>query len=196
MRSETIAIVGANELGCKIASLSLRAGYRTILEDISTSALERGTASIAKALENDAAAKKLNPRELSRRLSQLVTANRAEDACREADLIIETVADELEMKLELFTIFDKFAKPGAVFASTTNTLSIDDLAEMTVCPERCIGMRFAWDSKAVQLTLVRGRRTSKDTLARCRQIRQALRGKADFGQSGEAQSRHSAPASL
>ena len=72
------------------------------------------------------------------------------------------------MKLELFTIFDKFAKPGAILASTTRSLSITDLAEITFCQERCIGMHFFVDTRgAQQLELVRGRATSEETIAAC-----------------------------
>ncbi len=104
-------------------------------------------------------------------LANLVTANSAEDASRDADLIIETVSDEMEMKIELFTIFDKFAKPGAIFASTTTSLSITDLAAVTFCPERCIGMRFFTQAHAAaRLELVKGRETSKETIAACREV--------------------------
>ena len=81
----------------------------------------------------------------------------------EAELIIETVSDEMEMKIELFTIFDKFAKPGAIFASTTTSLRITDLAAVTFRPERCIGMRFFTDfaQHTGRLELVKGRETSR-----------------------------------
>jgi 3-hydroxybutyryl-CoA dehydrogenase len=86
-------------------------------------------------------------------------------------LIIEAVSDEMEMKVELFTIFDKFAKPGAIFASTTSLLSITDLAALTFCPERCIGVRFFVDGPhAGRLELVCGRETSEETVAACREV--------------------------
>jgi 3-hydroxybutyryl-CoA dehydrogenase len=86
-------------------------------------------------------------------------------------LIIETVSDEMEMKIELFTVFDKFAKPGAIFASTTTSLPITDLAAVTFRPERCIGMRFFTDAQAAgRLELVKGRETSEETVAACREV--------------------------
>jgi hypothetical protein len=142
MEIETIAIIGAGGLGQRFACLSLRAGYRTILEDVSMTALERAVTAIREVLT--AGAVQLAAREMDINFgAKLATAHSVEDAVREADLIIETVADELEMKLELFTVFDKFARPGAVLASTTHSIRIGDLAEMTVCPEHCIGMRLA-----------------------------------------------------
>jgi hypothetical protein len=141
MEIETIAIIGAGALGQKFACLSLRAGYRTILEDVSVTTLERAVTAIREMLATGAG--HLAASEMGANFGALATAHSVEDAVREADLIIETVADELEMKLELFTVFDKFARPGAVLASTTHSIRIGDLAEMTVCPEHCIGMRLA-----------------------------------------------------
>jgi 3-hydroxybutyryl-CoA dehydrogenase len=77
----------------------------------------------------------------------------------------------MEMKIELFTIFDKFAKPGAIFASSTTSLSITELAAVTFCPERCIGMRFIGDAQLVErLELVKGRETSEETIAACGEV--------------------------
>jgi 3-hydroxybutyryl-CoA dehydrogenase len=171
MEIKTIAIVGAAGLGCNIAYASVLAGYRTILEDISGSALERGFAWIAHSLGDEVSRGKTSAAARVAALANLVTANSAEDASREADLIIETVSDEMEMKIELFTIFDKFAKPGAIFASTTASLSITELAAVTFCPERCIGMRFSAGADAAGcLELVKGRETSDDTIAACREV--------------------------
>jgi len=156
MNIATIAIIGAGGLGRAWACRALRAGYRTVLEDVSISALEQAAAAIQGTSAVGAA--------------RLLTALSVEEAVRDADLILETVADELEMKLELFTIFDKFAKPGAIFASTTNAFSITDLGEMTVCPERCIGMRFALNGGEEWVTLLRGRQTSDETVARCSDV--------------------------
>lgn len=170
MEVKTIAIIGATELGCRVAYFAARAGYRTVLEHVSVPALEQGMASVTAMLraEHAATAEPGSPR---LDLGQLSTSTSVEDAAREADLLIEAVADDLEMKLELFTVFDKFAKPGAIFASTTNRFSITDLGDMTFCGERCIGMRFSVvDGGAEGLALVRGRATSDETVAACREV--------------------------
>jgi 3-hydroxybutyryl-CoA dehydrogenase len=176
MEIKTIAIVGAADMGRRIAYASVLAGYRTILEDISTLTLEQGIAWIAKSLGEEFSRGKTSAAARVAALANLVTANSAEDASREADLIIETVSDEMEMKIELFTIFDKFAKPGAIFASTTASLSITDLAAVTFCPERCIGMRFLTEAHAAGcLELVKGRETSEETVAACREVGHRMR---------------------
>jgi len=168
---KTIAVVGSGDPGRRIAYASSLAGFRTILEDISPSALAQGIEWIRQALAEETSRGKITASDRDASLRNLNTATSAEDASREADLIIETVSDEVEMKIELFTIFDKFAKPGAIFASTTASLPITDLAAVTFCPERCIGMRFFMDAPtAGRLELVTGRETSEETVAACREV--------------------------
>jgi hypothetical protein len=142
MEIQTITIIGAGALGLKFAYLSVRGGYRTILEDVSSSALDAALTAIRETLAASTAQIGAS-KEAINFAGKLATADSVEEAVREADLIVETAADELEMKLELFTIFDKFAKPGAILASTSNTIPIRDLAEITFCPEHCIGIRLA-----------------------------------------------------
>lgn len=153
----TIAVIGAGDLGREIAALALLAGYCTILEDVSESRLE-GVAAAVSRLGGGLG-------------SHLITANTVEDAVRDADLILEAVAEEMEIKIELFTIFDKFAKPGAIFASSSPSLSIADMASVTFCAERCIGMRFpAAAAGRNGLELVCAPETSEETAATCREV--------------------------
>src|SRR5258706_3566425 len=139
---QTIAVIGAGDLGREIALASLLAGYRTILEDVSESRLERAAAWIADRANASARAS-----------SRLRTASNVEEAVREADLIIEAVAGEMGMKVEMFTIFDKFAKPDAIFSSSSPSISILGLAAGTFFPGPCIGLRVV--SSAVVSDCVR-----------------------------------------
>jgi 3-hydroxybutyryl-CoA dehydrogenase len=154
---ETIAIVGAGDVGCAIARAALLAGFRTVLEDMWQPRLEQAAAALSK-LGHEVCAR-------------LVTLGSVEATLRDADLVIETLPDEMEMKIEMFTIFDKFAKPNAILASATEELSIADLASVTFCPERCLGFRFApRDAKETTLELVRTSNTSESTIAACREV--------------------------
>jgi 3-hydroxyacyl-CoA dehydrogenase len=156
----TIAVIGAGDEGREIALAALLGGYRTILEDVSENRLKRAAAWIAGGANVGAEAR-----------SRLVLAGKIEEAVREADFIVEAVAEEMEMKIEMFTIFDKFAKPDAIFASSSPSLSIAELAAVTFCPERCIGLRFVpRPGKESALELVRAPQTSEETVARCREI--------------------------
>jgi 3-hydroxyacyl-CoA dehydrogenase len=100
-------------------------------------------------------------------MKHLSTAATVEEAVREADLIIDTTAEEMEMKIELFTLFNKFAKPNAIFATTAANLSISEMADVTFCADRCIGMRFDGNGG---LELVRGSKTSDQTLLACAEV--------------------------
>src|SRR6266852_4928517 len=142
MEVKTIAVIGAGTMGRGIAYASALGGYRTILEDISHSKIQQAVAWIQRAFDEGVSHGKVEAAIRGAALKQLTTANKVEDAIREADLIIEAVPEEMEMKMELFTIFDKFAKPGAIFASTSTKLSIADFSNITVYRDRCVGMRF------------------------------------------------------
>jgi 3-hydroxybutyryl-CoA dehydrogenase len=155
---QTIAVIGAGNHGREIALAALRAAYRTILEDVSESRLQQAASRIERCSNVGVEAR-----------SRLVFTSKIEEAVREADLIVEAVAEEMEMKIEMFTIFDRFAKPDGVFASSS--LSISELAAVTFCPERCIGMRFlATVGPQSALRLVRAPLTSDETVARCREV--------------------------
>jgi len=90
---------------------------------------------------------------------------------RESDFLIEAVPEEMELKLELYTLFDKFAKPNAILASNTSSLSITEMAEMTYRPELCVGMHFFNPVPKMRLIeVVRAPKTSDDTIATCREV--------------------------
>jgi 3-hydroxybutyryl-CoA dehydrogenase len=167
MQIETIGVIGANAIGREIALAALLGGYRVVLEDVSTETLEKGIAHIERSLDERATPHKLSRQDRESALARLSTASRVDEVCRVADMLIETVPDEMEVKLEIFTIFDKFAKPGAILASNTS-LSVTEIASITFRTEDCIGMRFANpDPKITRVELVRGADTSGATLAAC-----------------------------
>src|SRR6202790_4865012 len=112
---KTIAVIGAGTMGRGIAYAAAFGGYTTVLEDICPKMLEEGIRWIAKSFEEGVARRKVDAKIRDRALSLIAAANSVQDAIRDADLIIEAVPEEMEMKMELFTIFDKFAKPHAFF---------------------------------------------------------------------------------
>src|SRR5437773_1959342 len=112
MEVKTIAVIGAGTMGRGIAYAAAFGGYNTVLEDVSRYVLEQGIAWIRQSFEEGVARGKVEASVRDNALSLISTVSNVEDAVRDADLIIEAVPEELEMKLELFTIFDKFAKTG------------------------------------------------------------------------------------
>jgi 3-hydroxybutyryl-CoA dehydrogenase len=92
-------------------------------------------------------------------------------ACREADLVMETLPEEMEMKIDVFCILEKFARPGAILATNTATLSITEIAAVTTRAECCVGLRFPNGApKGDRLEIVRGRETSEETVAACSEV--------------------------
>lgn len=171
MEVKTIAVIGADTVGCRIASIAARSGYDTVLEDVSDERLAKTAAWIER--ESFVAGGGPEARGRDAAAAHLSLAHTVEDAIRDADLIIETLPDEMEMQIELFTILDKFAKPNAIFAST-GFHSITELAEITFCADRCIGMRFLERAEGMGtvelIKLVKGSETSHETIARCAEV--------------------------
>jgi 3-hydroxybutyryl-CoA dehydrogenase len=160
MSIETIAIIGAGAQGRAIAQITLQAGYRVVLEDFSIRTLEEAEASISIVLaKQEGLSVQLRPQ--------------TSDATKQTST--EALADELETKLELFTIFDKFARPDAIFVTTSDAHAIAEIADITVCPERCVTLRFTPSDNPTRVALIPGRQTSAHALARCSEFAQRLK---------------------
>ncbi|MFZ0411400.1 MAG: 3-hydroxyacyl-CoA dehydrogenase NAD-binding domain-containing protein [Candidatus Acidiferrales bacterium] len=171
MEVKTIAVIGAGAMGRGIAYAAALAGYRTVLEDVLQERVEDGVAYIRASLNDGVARGKVTPEQKERALAGLTTSNSVEDVCREADLLIEAVPEEMEIKLEIFTIFDKFAKPHAILASNTSSLSITEMAAITFRAQDCIGMHFFNPvPKMKLLEIVRALETSEATVETCAEV--------------------------
>ena len=118
--------------------MAARAGYVTTLEDVLPSSLRR-----AAAILEDAGAGACVVR----------YASSVEDAVRDADLVIDCVPDELESKLEIFSLLDRMAPPLTILVTPTRTLSVADLASCVYRPERCVAVRFEDASLPGKVTL-------------------------------------------
>jgi 3-hydroxybutyryl-CoA dehydrogenase len=171
MEVKTIGVIGAGTMGRGIAYAAALGGYRTILEDVMPEMLAKGTAWIAQAFDEGVKRGKLTAEDATSALAKVETVSSVEEVSREADFLIEAVPEEMELKLELYTLFDKFAKPNAVLASNTSSLSIAEMAEMTYRPELCVGMHFFNPVPKMRLIeVVRAPKTSDETIATCREV--------------------------
>jgi 3-hydroxybutyryl-CoA dehydrogenase len=171
MDVKTIGVIGAGTMGRGIAYAAALGGYRTILEDVMPENLVNGTAWIKKALEEGVTRGKVAAEDGAAALRRIEAVSTVEAACRESDFLIEAVPEEMELKLELYTLFDKFARPNAVMASNTSSLSIAEMAEMTYRPELCVGMHFFNPVPKMRLIeIVRAPKTSDETIAACREV--------------------------
>lgn len=171
MEVKTISVIGGGMMGRGIAYAAALGGYKTILEDISPCVLQEAMSWIRQVFEEEVGRGRVEAPAHDKLFPLLSTATDVKDAIRDAELIIETVPEELEMKLELFTIFDRFAKTGAIFASTAVSLSITDFTDIVVARDRCIGMYFSNPNpKAELIELVRTPYTSGEAVATCREV--------------------------
>src|SRR5438445_2848468 len=171
MDVKTIAVIGAGTMGRGIAYAAAFGGYTTVLEDVSRQVLEEGIDWIRQSFEEGVARGKVEAGVRDKSLSLISTASDVENAIRDAELIIEAVPEELAMKLELFTILDKFAKTGAIFASNTSSLSIAEFTGAIGSRDRCIGMHFFNPVPKMKLIeLVRTPHTAEETIAICREV--------------------------
>jgi 3-hydroxyacyl-CoA dehydrogenase len=159
----TVGVIGAGPTGRAVAALAAAAGYRTILEAVSQEFLGDAIADIRDNI--------LEPQQRDNAIANLSTSRSVEDVCREADLLIESAQEELEVKLEIFTLFDKFAKPAAILASTSETIPITDLSEITFRGENCLGLRFTNPrQRSGPLEIIRTAETSDATVAACVEV--------------------------
>jgi len=168
MEVKTIAVVGAGTMGRGIAYAAALGGYTTVLEDVSHTMLAKALAWIRETLEEGVRRGKVEATARDAAIARISTSQVVDKAIRDAELIIEAVPEELEMKLELFTIFDKFAKPNAIFASNTSSLSISDFSDIVIHRDRCIGMHFFNPVPKMKLVeIIRTPHTSEETLTTC-----------------------------
>ncbi len=138
----TIAVIGAGIMGRGIAHAAATGGYRTILEDILPATLRRAESEIRENLDKGVEIGKLSKQQADEAFKRIEFASSVEDAARAADLIIEAVPEEMESKLEIFTLLDKVCRPDTILASNTSSLSVTEIVSVTYHPQRCVGMYF------------------------------------------------------
>jgi len=141
----TIAVIGAGTLGREIAYASVLGGYRTILEDILPGSLRNAAAELREHLARAADVGSVSESEANAAFRRLEYAATVEHAAREADLVLEAVPDEMESKIEIFTLLDKICRPATILASNTSSLSVTEIASVTYRAPKVLGMRFAKD---------------------------------------------------
>src|SRR5215472_6944222 len=163
---KTIAVIGAGIMGRGIAHVAALGGYRTILEDLVPAALRKAEAEIRSNLDKAVELGKVQRGDADSAFSRLEYASSVEQAAREADLVIEAVPEEMESKIEIFTLLDKVCRPTTMLASNTSSLSVTEIASVTYRAPMCVGMHFFNPvHKMKLLEIVRALETSDETLA-------------------------------
>ncbi|MGH9495840.1 MAG: 3-hydroxyacyl-CoA dehydrogenase family protein [Candidatus Sulfotelmatobacter sp.] len=165
-RVNTIAVIGAGIMGRGIAHAAALGGYRTILEDLVPAALRKAEGEIRANLDKAVELGKVASPDADAAFKRLEYAGSVEEAAREADLVIEAVPEELESKIEIFTLLDKICRPATILASNTSSLSVSEIASVTYRAEKCVGMHFFNPVHKMKLIeIVRAKETDDATLA-------------------------------
>ena len=159
-----VGVIGAGTMGGGISMNFLSAGIPVTIVEMGQEALDRGTGLMRKNYEATAAKGKLTVEQVSKAIG-LLTPTLDFSALADCDLIIEAVYENMDVKKEVFGRLDKIAKPGAILASNTSYLNIDEIAASISRPEDVVGMHFFSPANVMKLLeVVRGAKTAPDVL--------------------------------
>ena len=165
----TIAVVGAGTMGHGIAQVAALAGFETALTDARSEALEPALALIRKNLDGGVQRGKLDRAEADAAFGRLRIDERLDATVRDADLVVEAIVEDLEIKRQLFAELDEYTTGSAILATNTSSLSVRDIANSTQRPARVLGMHFFNPVHIMKLVeLVRHDGTDPDLLERVR----------------------------
>jgi 3-hydroxyacyl-CoA dehydrogenase len=160
-----VAVIGAGTMGGGISMNFLNAGIPVTMLEMKQDALDRGVATIKKNYEAQVKKGKLKQDKLDARMALLSTTLSYADIAQ-ADLVIEAVFEEMGVKEKVFKTLDEVMKPGAILASNTSTLDVNQIASFTNRPQDVVGMHFFSPANVMKLLeVVRGEKTAKDVLA-------------------------------
>jgi 3-hydroxyacyl-CoA dehydrogenase len=159
------AIIGAGTMGGGIAMAYANAGIPVLLKDVDEPALQRGMATIRKNYESTVAKGKMTPDALARTMA-LITPTTTWDGFDAADIAVEAVFEDMELKQRTFAELGRVTKADCILASNTSTLDIDEFAKASGRPAQVIGHHFFSPANVMKLLeIVRARETSKEAIA-------------------------------
>ena len=168
------AIIGAGTMGGGIAMCFANAGIPVTLVEVKQEALDRGMAVVEKNYRTAVSRGSMAEGEVAKRMA-LFTATTDWGAIADADLVIEAVFETMDVKRDVFTRLDAICKPGALLASNTSTLDVDQIAGFTKRPADVVGMHFFSPANVMKLLeIVRGKASSYDSVARALAIGRAI----------------------
>jgi 3-hydroxyacyl-CoA dehydrogenase len=165
-----VGVIGAGTMGGGISMNFLNAGIPVTIVETAQAALDRGVATIRRNYDNTAKKGRLTPADVQTRMG-LLSPGLSLEALSDCDLIVEAVFENMEIKKDVFRKLDQIAKPGAILASNTSYLNIDEIAAVTKRPDHVLGMHFFSPANVMGLLeVVRGARTAKPVIATAMQL--------------------------
>lgn len=164
MEIKRICVIGMGTMGSQIGIVFAHAGFQTFMVDVSQDHIERGMETIRFFLKGRQKKGKIEEEEVARTLSLINASTDLEAALSGADLVVEAVYEDIEIKKEVFKKMDSSSPAHTVLASNTSTLWISEIAASTTRPEKCIGTHFLIPAALTPLVeVVRGSETSDET---------------------------------
>ncbi|MBL1113537.1 3-hydroxyacyl-CoA dehydrogenase family protein [Streptomyces sp. 110] len=172
--AKKLVVIGAGLMGSGIAQVSAQAGWDVVLRDVTDEALRRGTDTIRASYDKFVSKGKLEAEEAERALGRITTTTDL-DAAADADVVVEAVFEKIEVKREIFRTLDELVKDDTILASNTSAIPITKIAAATRRPERVVGTHFFSPVPMMRLCeLVRGHKTSDETLAAAREFAEGV----------------------
>ncbi|MDY6862374.1 MAG: 3-hydroxybutyryl-CoA dehydrogenase [Thermodesulfobacteriota bacterium] len=173
---KNITVLGAGQMGSGIAQVSALAGFNVIIRDIEQKFIDKGISFIVKNLNGLAKKGKITDDEKEKIISRIKGVVSMEDACAEADIVIEAVIEDIELKKRVFKELDDICPASTIFASNTSSLSISEMASATKRPEKVVGMHFFNPVPVMKLVeVIRGLSTSKETVEEVLDLAKSLK---------------------
>jgi len=162
---EKVTVIGAGRMGHGIAQVAAMAGYMVKLMDIDLGALERALNRIRWSLRKLAEKERIEAGEIERILARIRTSTEIAEAVKDADLVIECVPEDLEIKRKVLAEIDESSPQHAIISTNTSTIPITELASATSRPDKFIGIHFFNPPQLVKLVeIIPGEMTSEETL--------------------------------
>jgi 3-hydroxybutyryl-CoA dehydrogenase len=169
-----LAVIGAGLMGSGIAQVAAQAGWHVTMRDLDDAAVNRGVAALRPSLGRFAAKGTITEEEAEATVGRITTTTELE-AAADADVVVEAIFERIEAKHEIFRTLDKICKPGAVLGTNTSAIPITQIASVTERPESVVGIHFFSPVPMMKLAeLVRGYRTSDETLAAARDFAEGV----------------------
>jgi 3-hydroxyacyl-CoA dehydrogenase len=170
----SVGVVGAGTMGGGIAMVFANAGIPVVLKETDQAALDRGLGSIQKNYASSVKRGRFTQQFVDERL-RLIQPTLSYDGFGKVDMVVEAVFEGMALKKEVFAELDRICKPGAILASNTSTLNIDEIASATSRPQAVIGTHFFSPANVMRLLeIVRGKATGKEVIATCMQLARKL----------------------
>ncbi|MQR94028.1 3-hydroxybutyryl-CoA dehydrogenase [Fictibacillus phosphorivorans] len=162
MSIQNIMVIGAGQMGSGIAQVCAQAGYSVVLHDMQEEFVQKGIGIISKNLNRSVEKGRLDESEKDAILSRITASVSLENASN-ADLVIEAVVENMDVKTQLFKMLDQYAPAHTILASNTSSLPITEIAAATNRPEKVIGMHFMNPVPVMKLVeIIRGLQTADD----------------------------------